>query len=111
MLTDAGTYRIERHPILGPLPDAERAEITVDGVALAALEGDSIASAMLANGIRAMRTMPESGSPRGYFCGVGRCSDCIVTVDGELNVVGCTTSVRGGMRIETQRGLGSWTES
>jgi predicted molibdopterin-dependent oxidoreductase YjgC len=110
-LKDAGPYRIERHPILGPLPDAQRVEITIDGIELAAIPGDSIASAMLAHGIRAMRTMPESGSPRGYFCGVGRCSDCVVTVDGELNVVACTTYVRRGMRIETQRGLGTWTES
>ena len=67
-----------------------------------------IAAALLANGIRVFRTSAHSGEPRGPFCAVGRCPDCMMTVDGVLNVRTCVTSVRDGMRIETQQGLGTW---
>ncbi|HEX5166855.1 MAG TPA: (2Fe-2S)-binding protein, partial [Thermomicrobiales bacterium] len=69
---------------------------------------EPIAAALLAHGVVAGRTMPETDAPRGYFCGVGRCPDCSMIVDGELNVRTCVTPVRDGMAIETQHGLGSW---
>ncbi len=46
--------------------------------------------------------------PRGLFCAIGRCTDCVMTVDGVPNVRTCVTLVEGGMSIETQRGLGKW---
>jgi predicted molibdopterin-dependent oxidoreductase YjgC len=102
--------RINHHPLLGDLPDAEIAEITVDGQPLHARKGEPIAAALMANGIDICRAMPESGESRGVFCGVGRCSDCLMTVDGVLNVRSCITSVTNGMRIETQHGLGHWED-
>jgi predicted molibdopterin-dependent oxidoreductase YjgC len=102
--------RITQHPLLGPSAAAQTVRITVDGQPLEALLGEPIAASLMANGIDICRAMPESGESRGVFCGVGRCSDCLMTVDGVLNVRTCITPVRDGMRIETQHGLGHWEE-
>ena len=103
--------RIAMHPLLGPLPRIGTVSLTVDGVEISARSGEPIAVALLANGIRQFRTMPKSGNPRGGFCFAGRCSDCQMIVDGEPNVMTCVTPVREGMRVETQRGVGSWAET
>jgi predicted molibdopterin-dependent oxidoreductase YjgC len=91
------------------MPGVERGralEITVDGAAITAHEGESIAAALLASGRRATRWTERAGAPRGYFCGMGVCQDCLVTVDGAPNVRACTTPVRDGQRIDVQQGLG-----
>ena len=71
---------------------------------------ETIGAALMANGIDICRAMPDSGEARGTFCAVGRCSDCLMSVDGILNVRTCVTTVRDGMRIETQHGLGHWED-
>lgn len=103
-------HRVLHHPVLGDLPPAESITISLDGNPLPARAGETIAAALLANGIMTCRTMPESGEARGSFCGIGRCTDCLMTVDGELNVRTCVTPVQDGQRITTQQGLGSWDE-
>lgn len=100
--------RVKSHPILGDLLEAPVVHITIDGREIEAREGESIAAALLANGVRIFRTTPHSGEPRGPFCAVGRCPDCMMTVDDVLNVRTCLTPVRDGMRVETQQGLGTW---
>jgi predicted molibdopterin-dependent oxidoreductase YjgC len=75
--------------------------ITVDGVSLQAYLGETIAGALLANGQRAWRRT-ESGRPRGLFCGMGICFDCLVTVDGVPNVRACITPVIEDMVVETE---------
>lgn len=100
--------RVEEHPILGPLPETATVWIEVDGKRIPARRGEPIAAALLAAGIRVFRTTHHRGEPRGPFCGVGRCTDCVMTVDGVPNVRTCVTPVRDGMKIETQRGLGRW---
>ncbi|MDI3538364.1 MAG: hypothetical protein PWQ41_576 [Bacillota bacterium] len=102
--------RVEEHPILGPLPKTETVWIEVDGKKIPARAGEPIAAALLAAGIRVFRTTHRRGEPRGPFCAVGRCTDCVMTVDGVPNVRTCVTPVREGMKIETQRGLGRWPE-
>ena len=82
--------------------------ITVDGEAIPAYEGESLAAALLAAGLRFTRWTARVGEPRGYFCGMGVCHDCLLTVDGQPNVRACMTPVREGLVAETQRGLGEW---
>ena len=101
-----GAGRIDDHPALGPAPVAATLTFTFDGAPVTARDGEPIAAALLAAGIRVFRTMPESGEPRGGFCFVGRCTDCLVVVDGRPNVRACVTAARADMRVETQRGLG-----
>jgi aerobic-type carbon monoxide dehydrogenase small subunit (CoxS/CutS family) len=115
-MTDSGDTtanqgrRIEQHELLGPLTDTEIITMTVDGQPLQARKGEPIAAALMANGINICRAMPESGESRGVFCGVGRCSDCLMIVDGVLNVRTCVTPVVDGTRVETQHGLGQWED-
>jgi predicted molibdopterin-dependent oxidoreductase YjgC len=78
--------------------------ITVDGRQLGARAGDTVASALLANGIDRCRTTPVSGAPRAPYCLMGVCFECLVTIDGVGSRQGCLVPVRDGMSIETQLG-------
>ena len=66
---------------------------------MSALEGETVAAALTAAGIRTLRTN-ERGEPRGVFCGMGVCFDCLVRIDGRASQRACMTKVAGGMRIE-----------
>ena len=84
------------------LPDDRQVvTIVVDGTPLSARAGDSVAAALLAAGVRAFRATAVSGTPRGPFCMMGACFDCVVTIDGQRNVQACLTRVADGMRIDT----------
>jgi predicted molibdopterin-dependent oxidoreductase YjgC len=78
--------------------------ILFDGVTVPAQAGESAASALIAAGILVTRHTPVSTAPRGPFCMMGACFDCLAVVDGRGGVQLCLTPVRDGMRIETQRG-------
>jgi D-hydroxyproline dehydrogenase subunit gamma len=78
--------------------------ITIDGRPSSARGGDSVAAALLAAGVLACRTTAVSGAPRGPFCLMGACFDCLVTIDGHPNRQACLVAVRAGMRIERQAG-------
>ena len=78
-----------------------------DGLPVPARAGESVAAALIASGITATRRTAVSGAARGAFCMMGACFDCLATVDGQAGVQLCLTSVRDGMRIETQVGAPS----
>ncbi|HEY1413461.1 MAG TPA: (2Fe-2S)-binding protein, partial [Rhodopila sp.] len=69
-----------------------------DGQPVEALEGETIAAALSAAGITTFRHTP-SGAPRGLFCGMGACFDCVVTVDGRIGQRACLTRVAAGMDV------------
>jgi predicted molibdopterin-dependent oxidoreductase YjgC len=100
--------RIYDHPILGKLRERRKVLIEVDGKRIEAYEGEPIAAALLAAGIRVFRYTVRRNEPRGLFCAIGRCTDCVMTVDGTPNIRTCITPVRDGMKVETQGGLGRW---
>jgi len=77
--------------------------ITVDGVPLDGYEGETVATAIMATGDLALRRT-EAGSERGYFCGMGVCFECVMTVDGVPNTRTCVTWVRDGMTVAHQIG-------
>ncbi|HYB43608.1 MAG TPA: (2Fe-2S)-binding protein [Candidatus Methylomirabilis sp.] len=85
--------------------------IAVDGEELLAYEGESVAAALIASGRRSTRVTARAGERRGYFCGMGLCQDCLLTVDGLPNARACTTPIREGLTVETRRGLGDWDAS
>nr|WP_257350941.1 (2Fe-2S)-binding protein [Pseudalkalibacillus decolorationis] len=70
-----------------------------------AYEEDTIASALLANGIRMLRRHEESGSPRGVYCNIGHCFECRVTARGEEGVRACLTPVEDGMVVSSGKQL------
>lgn len=102
--------RVNKHPILGDDKQSCDATIYIDGKMIPAKSGEPIAAALLASGIKNFRLTPKTGSPRGIYCGIGRCTDCIMIVDGQPNVRTCVTPVRDGMIVEKQIGLGKWAE-
>ncbi len=102
--------RIIEHPVLGPLPDVPMVKIIVDGEPMEAREGEMIAAALIANGKKYFRKTIKTHEPRGIYCGIGRCTDCVMTVNGIPNVRTCITPVEGGMVIETQMGYGVWKQ-
>lgn len=78
--------------------------IWFEGAAIAARAGDSVVVALLAAGIGATRTTALSGSPRGAFCLMGACFECLAVVDGRANVQTCMMPARDGMRVLRQDG-------
>jgi predicted molibdopterin-dependent oxidoreductase YjgC len=85
-------------------PNARLLAVTIDGKAFAAREGDTVAATLLAAGLVDCRTTPVTGSPRGPFCMMGVCFDCLVVIDGQPNRQGCMIPAREGMKIERQQG-------
>jgi hypothetical protein len=77
-----------------------------DGRIIHAASGQTIAAALWAEQLVAWRTTRVDGKPRGVFCGIGVCFDCLVTVNGKPNQRACLTPVRAGDDIRTQRGHG-----
>ncbi|MCX5011122.1 MULTISPECIES: (2Fe-2S)-binding protein [unclassified Streptomyces] len=80
--------------------------IGFDGRELPAQEGQSIAAVLWSAGILAWRTTREGGAPRGAFCGIGSCYDCLVTVNGRPNQRACLVPARPGDTVTTQEGTG-----
>lgn len=95
------TKRIDAHPVLGQLEDKKKVTFTFDGKTYEGLEDDTIASALLANGIRTLRKHEETGTPRGIYCNIGHCYECRVTVNEETNIRACLTPVKDNMVIES----------
>ena len=76
--------------------------IWINGEARSVREGLSVAAALLAEtGSPVFRHTERRGEPRGMFCGMGVCFDCLVRIDGTGNLRACMTQVADGMRIET----------
>jgi sarcosine oxidase subunit alpha len=82
---------------------ARGSEVTfeLDGKPHVAYEGETVAAAMLAAGIRSFRLSPKLHQPRSVFCGMGVCFDCLVTINGVANCRACMTNVETGMKVET----------
>ncbi len=102
------SLRIIDHPILGRMEERKQITIYLDSKKIPAYEGESIAAALAAAGIKVFRFTSIKDEPRGIFCAIGRCTDCIMTVDGQPNVRTCVTLAKEGMKVETQKGLGKW---
>ncbi len=95
--------RIKNHPILGLPKEKKKISIEVDGKKMDAYEGEPIAAVLWAAGIRDFRYTRKRKEPRGYFCGIGLCTDCKMIVNGVPNVRTCVTLVQDGMKITRQK--------
>lgn len=93
--------RIINHPILGNDDQKKQITFTFDGKEYVGYEGDTIASALLANGIRTLRVHEESGTPRGIYCNIGHCFECRVTVNDQKGVRACMTPIEENMDVRS----------
>lgn len=96
-------FRIHSHPIL-PEPGGADFAFFWGESAFRAREGETIAAALFANGVRTFGRHPKDGAPQGIFCANGQCAQCAVIADG-LPVKACMVPVAPGMRVRPVEGL------
>ena len=97
--------RIQEHPILGQYTKGKIVSFTFDGKPMQGCEGEPIAMALHAAGVMVHRYTAKKHTPRGIFCAIGRCTDCVMVVDGVPNVRTCMEPLREGMNVQTQSGV------
>lgn len=97
--------RIESHPIL-EFKRGKELNFIFDGQEMVGYEGETIAAALHANGIKILSHSINEGRPRGFFCAIGNCSSCLMKVNGTPNVRVCTEPLKDGMVVEMQHGKG-----
>jgi predicted molibdopterin-dependent oxidoreductase YjgC len=77
--------------------------VTFAGRTLHARDGQSVGAALTAAGVRSWRTTRRGTRPRGLFCGIGACFDCLITIDGLPSQRACLVPVRDGMILGDTR--------
>ena len=97
--------RIAEHPILGVQEKGKLIKFTFDGKEVEGYEGEPIAAALKAAGLMVHRYTKKEHKPRGIFCAIGRCTDCVMVVDGIPTVRTCITPLKEGMVVKTQYGV------
>lgn len=84
------------------LPDQQRGAmvaLTVDGTRIKAYHGEMLAAALMASGIVRLRDSPHAGTPRGAFCLMGVCQECLVRIDGKIRQA-CLSTVTEGLEVQ-----------
>ena len=79
-------------------PEEPRLTFTFEGEAIAARAGETIAAALTAAGVKILR-ITRDGEPRGIYCGMGICQECLVEIDGQPSVRACMTKATAGSSI------------
>ncbi len=97
--------RLEKHPILS-FQRGESFTFTFDGKPMTAFGGESIAAALHAAGHKTLSHSLRHERPRGFFCAIGKCSSCMMEVDGIPNVKTCLVLAEPDMEVRTQTGWG-----
>jgi len=97
--------RIENHPIIS-FNRGNKIKFFFDGKEYEGYEGETIAAALHAAGVRVLGHSHRLGRPRGFYCAIGNCSSCLMVVNGEPNVRVCVEKLKEGMIVETQVGKG-----
>ncbi len=77
--------------------------VTLDGHEVTSHRGETVAAALMSRALRTFRYARRFGEPRGLFCGIGLCYECLVVVDGRPNQRACMTYLSEGMKIEIQQ--------
>jgi len=95
-------YRIDKHPIL-PIPPRVDVSFSWQGRPMTAREGETIAAALFANGVRTFGHHAKDGAAQGIFCANGQCAQCLVLADG-FPVKSCMELVRPGLRVAPAEG-------
>ena len=97
--------RISEHPVLGVPEKGKLVKFTYDGQEIEGCEGEPIAAALKAAGVMVHRYTKKEHKPRGIFCAIGRCTDCVMIVNGKPNIRTCVTPLEEGMEVKTQYGV------
>lgn len=95
------TNRIVEHPILEVKPK-KKIRFVFEGNEVEGMEGDTIASALVALGIVTMGHSLKKHRPRGFYCAIGNCASCDMTVNGIRNVRTCITPLEDNMNVQRE---------
>ncbi|WP_431801375.1 (2Fe-2S)-binding protein [Halobacillus andaensis] len=95
------TMRVTHHPVLNNVDHQNQVTICFNGQTYQAYEGDTIASALMAEGVKTLRHHEVSGKGRGVYCNIGHCFECRVRVNDRQVVRACLTPVSEGMNIHS----------
>jgi sarcosine oxidase subunit alpha len=83
------------------MKSAKEIEFVFNGKVFKGVEGQVVAAALFANGIRTIRHCDVTGEARGIYCGIGHCYECRATINGVLNKRTCLTLLREKMNISS----------
>lgn len=97
--------RVSEHPILS-FKRGKPLKFMYEERELAGYEGETIAAALHAAGVKVLSRSAVRHRPRGFFCAIGTCSSCLMIVDGVPNVRVCVTKLKAGMVVKEQHGRG-----
>lgn len=97
--------RIEEHPIL-EFKKGKAVSFYCDDKEIWGFEGETIAAALHAAGVKVLKHSIKHHRPRGFYCAIGNCSSCLMEVNGIPNVRVCTEPLEADMRVKTQQGKG-----
>ncbi len=97
--------RIKAHPIL-EFKREKRVKFYFEDREIEAYEGETVAAALHAAGIRVLRYTSHRNRPAGLFCAIGKCSSCLMKINGVPNVRSCMTKVSDGMKVRRQKEKG-----
>ncbi|PKN85975.1 MAG: hypothetical protein CVU46_09320 [Chloroflexi bacterium HGW-Chloroflexi-8] len=96
---------IEGSPLIPKIERGKKIQVIVDDKRIEAFEGETVAAALLTAGITTFRHSQKNKEPRGLYCGMGICYECLVTINGVHAQRACITTIKDGMRIETCKEL------
>ena len=88
--------------------DQETVTIEIDGEAVVAEVGETVAAVLLRQEQTWCRLSTRTKEKRAPYCMMGVCFECLAGVDGAASVQTCQAVVRDGMRITrqtSQRGI------
>jgi len=102
--------RIKNHPILD-FKKQKKISFKFNNKQIEGYIGDTIASALHANNIKTLSKSLIHKNPRGFFCGIGKCSSCLMRVNGIPNVRTCIAPLKSGINVETQDQLADLPEA
>lgn len=99
--------RIKEHPIL-KYQHGKKVKFWFNGKELEGFDNEPIAAALVASGVKVFSKSIKYHRPRGFFCAIGKCSSCLLKVNGIPNVRTCVTKLEEGMKVEIQKGKGDF---
>ena len=97
--------RIEKHPVL-EFNKGREVEFYYDDQPIKGYEGETIAAALHAAGVKVLSHSLKDKRPRGFYCAIGNCSSCLMEVNSVPNIRICTEPLEEGMQVKTQSGKG-----
>ena len=87
-------------------PQGDHVLVQFEGADLMLPLGENLAGALLVAGLMPFRHTPVSGAPRGPFCMMGACYDCLVQIEG-MTVQACMLQVAEGLEITVPAARGA----